>query len=76
MSDETGKPRPSGRGAVKKIHLDARERDLIRRIIGYVVDSCDERIIVTNRVDRLAVTWLRDEAVALLPHFAEPGGSA
>lgn len=51
------------------IQLSDRECDLMTRILKHVIDECQGRLNHVAQVDRLAVTWMRDEAKSMLPHF-------
>jgi hypothetical protein len=51
------------------VELTDRECDLISRVLTHVIAECNERISVSTRIDRLAITWLLDEVEALRPKF-------
>lgn len=62
----------------RAIYFDDRERDLARRVLGFVADRLNAQISsnLSDYLDRMALRWTCDEVKALAAKFKEPVSKA
>lgn len=53
------------------IELTPHECDLVVRILGFALAQCAERLRHDIDLEKVAITWLRDDIDALMPKFRE-----
>lgn len=56
----------------RAIYLDARERDLTRRLLRYATGKINDSGRINGGAVEVACKWTRDEAYILLDKFEEP----
>ena len=51
------------------VELTDHQCDLIGRLLSFVLNECKEELRTTRRLETVAITWLRDDVIALVPLF-------